>query len=142
MVAPNAIQYIESDQEWYCSPCQRIFVSEQAIHAHCRHAAAHYGEWCERCEWLFVSPAARIAHKRDSSHHNVCPNCPIDFRSLTDLYDHMEETDFWCRRCKSYVKDHWGHESQALWRTHQVEAHFMCGKCDTYFENQNNVDQV
>lgn len=142
MVAPNAIQYDEVYEEWYCSPCERYFVSKQAIHSHCRNAVVHLGEWCERCEWLFGSQAARTSHLRDSSHHNVCPNCEVDFHSRAVLDDHLEETHFYCKRCKVYVKDSRGHKSQAVWSHHQIRAHFMCAKCHTYFENQNNVDQV
>jgi hypothetical protein len=142
MVAPNAIQYDDIDEDWYCRPCERHFVSEKAIHAHCRNAAVHLDEWCERCEWLFISQSARIDHRHNSRHHNVCPNCQVDFLSRAVLDDHMEETYFYCQRCKSYVKDRRGSKNQALWRLHQVETHFMCAKCGTYFENQNNVDQV
>jgi hypothetical protein len=142
MVVRNLIFYSEPNDKWHCSPCQRYFVSEQAIHAHCRNAEVHFGEWCERCERLFVSPTARRDHYENSSRHNVCPNCKVDFGSLTSLDDHLEEEYFYCRRCNDYVKDCWGRESRALWRAHQVEEHFMCTECETYFENQNNVDQV
>jgi hypothetical protein len=142
MVAPNSIFYSAPDHKWRCSPCQRYFVSEQAIHAHCRNAEVHFGEWCERCEWLFVSQTARRDHYRNSSHHAVCPNCQVDFGSLTDLDDHLEEEHSYCRRCKDYVDNRRGRKSRALWRAHQVEEHFMCPTCETCFENQNNVDQV
>ena len=142
MVAPNSVYYSAPNRKWYCSPCQRYFVSEQAIHAHCRNAEVHFGEWCERCEWLFVSQTARRDHYRNSSQHAVCPNCQVDFGSLTDLDDHLEEEHSYCRRCKNYVDNRRGRKSQALWRAHQVEEHFMCTKCETCFENQKNVDQV
>jgi hypothetical protein len=142
MVAPNRIDFIESEDQWYCYPCKRFFVSEKAIHAHCSNAAVHSREWCDRCEWLFVSQGARMDHHRHSSHHNVCPNCQVDFDSLTHLDDHMEKRYFYCKRCRNYVKDSQGRKSQALWHAHQIRTHFMCAKCDTYFENQNNVDQV
>ena len=142
MVVPNSIFYIEYNDKWYCSPCLRYFVSEQAIYAHCRNAEVHFGEWCERCKRLFVSQTARRDHYENSSRHNVCPNCKVDFDSPTDFVGHLEEEYFYCRRCKDYVKDSRGRRSRALWRVHQVEEHFMCTECETYFENQNNVDQV
>ena len=123
MVAPNRINCNEHFDKWYCCPCQRLFVAEQAIHAHCRNAAVHSGEWCDRCEWLFVSQGAMTGHQRDSSRHNIWEKCHLDLASRTDYVDHLESEHFWCRRCQSHTNDRRGRESQALLRAHQAEEH-------------------
>ncbi len=142
MVAPNQIHYNDNDDCWTCRPCSRGFNSELALHQHCRNAAIHTGEWCERCEWLFVNPSAKHSHLQNSNRHHICPNCHVDFTSLSTRDDHMESKYLYCRRCDSYIVDRRGCKEKSAWTIHQVCDHFMCMQCGIYFQNQNNVDQV
>ncbi|OAG40909.1 hypothetical protein AYO21_04751 [Fonsecaea monophora] len=111
MVRENQLVSKPENNDSYCRPCDRVFISLDGGLNHCRNADAHRGEWCERCKWLFVSPQACQYHVDNSHRHNVCVPCDLDFGTA------------------------------ALLRSHDVEVHNMCAECGKYFNNPNDLTQ-
>ncbi|EXJ74051.1 uncharacterized protein A1O5_02345, partial [Cladophialophora psammophila CBS 110553] len=111
MVRENQLDICRVHNTYFCRPCDRPFNTYHGALNHCQNARVHQDEWCERCRRLFVSSAAYRTHLDNSSHHNVCDPCHLDFRTS----DRLE--------------------------SHDVAVHNMCIECGKYFENGNNLMQ-
>ena len=110
----------------YCTPCDRWFVSQQAIQSHYLYSYSHLGEPCDesssdyesdefdeseciRCDRVFGSEESLCQHIRDSTAHWLCdrtrqawvtPRCSFDGCTLLDLFKHWDY-----RGCYAYCRD-------------------------------------
>src|SRR5882757_2013038 len=102
MTRNNQLYVDEGRRVCYCRSCNRHFNDYLGALTHCRDSQVHRGEWCRRCEWLFVSSTARDSHIKNSSCHNLCHCCNVDFRTSDELEEHNLSTHNRRDRCHQH----------------------------------------
>lgn len=122
--------------EYECAYCYKTTTSLTALGQHCRDSAAH--SWCCRCERVFPHARALNDHLKYSSSHNVCERdyCDEDFATYDEWARHNVDHHNWCRPCNWFARD------QYALTLHDINQHFMCGKCGSFFQNDNNRRMV
>ncbi|KIX98863.1 uncharacterized protein Z520_05324 [Fonsecaea multimorphosa CBS 102226] len=135
MVRENQLQVLGDQEDYFCRACDRHFKFHIGAFNHCRHAEIHEGEWCERCGWLFVSPRACQSHVDNSSRHNVCTPCGMDFGTPALLESHDVDVHNKCTECCECFR------APDLLKAHDVLVHNLCIECGRYFRNINDLMQ-
>lgn len=120
----------------YCGPCDRDFVSGEALIQHWRDSSRH--EYCLRCEKPFNSLSALNQHVRDSPNHYLCHLCPssLDFSSLPALDIHRETVHHYCNPCDRRFN------TSGQLRDHDISEHNMCSFCGNYYQSPSNLKAV
>lgn len=121
--------------------------------------------YCDRCGF---SPRSYVRHTRESSNHNICDDCEIDFATYVQLQGHWRESPNhdYCQYCdehfNSYTnhrkhnrKDHRDHYCEdcdkVFWRggaaglhAHNRQSHAdrYCVSCERMFNSENNLRGV
>ncbi|KAJ6594371.1 hypothetical protein B0H19DRAFT_59145 [Mycena capillaripes] len=101
-----------------CDYCDRAFVSDDALHAHCIHKADH--PYCDSCEILFSDEKALQQHTRDAAVHQV--------RERKTSKHHKDVAPF-CSTCNMAFRD----EHALQQHTRDASAHHFCKQCDRQF---------
>lgn len=121
----------------YCGPCDRDFVSREALIQHWRDSSRH-GYYCLRCEKPFNSLSALNQHISDSPNHYFCHLClsSLDFSSRDALDSHQETVHHYCNPCDRCFN------TAGKLRYHDISEHNMCGACGKYFQSPSNLNAV
>lgn len=123
-------RYLTYDGVWYtCTLCDRRFGNQASIHDHWK----FLHDWCERCSQVFASPSGKKAHLRDSSAHNFCADCNIDFEADEQLEDHDVAYHNLCVECEIFF------DSEEDLDEHNVECHNYCLECDLFFDSKDEL---
>lgn len=87
--------------------------------------------YCNRCDRYFPHFAALHQHERDSSAHNICGDCNIDYSTWTMLKEHWVQSPrhHYCQYCSEHFADDDDLEE------HYQSSHFYCGSCRRVFKN-------
>jgi len=75
-----------------CSHCNREFLNENALHAHCRDRADH--DYCELCERLFVNSNALQQHLSSAAIHQQDTDEEEDEEDEEENYDESDDYDY------------------------------------------------
>ncbi|KAL6693344.1 hypothetical protein J3F84DRAFT_77455 [Trichoderma pleuroticola] len=118
----------------YCGPCDRDFVSGEALIQHWENSSRH-GYYCLRCVKPFNSFSALNQHLHDSPKHNLCSECPksLDFTSSDELDSHRETVHHYCTSCD------FSFNTPEQLQDHDVSEHNMCTICRNYFGSPSNL---
>ncbi|KAJ5719597.1 hypothetical protein N7493_007175 [Penicillium malachiteum] len=107
------------DGRYWCRICGMWLGNYDNARIHCATTKAH--SWCEPCERVFVSENALENHQLDSDLHNICWICEPekDFDTERDLDHHLDNCHYFCEICEDYyqteddlkdhnIEEHWG----------------------------------
>ncbi|KAI5073368.1 hypothetical protein GOP47_0011381 [Adiantum capillus-veneris] len=81
----------EDDDDFYCSSCERTFISQQALQAHLSQSSRHH--YCIDCERDFTNENSLRQHRASKRHQAPiisCPSCRSGFVSASALTKHIE----------------------------------------------------
>ncbi|CAL1707706.1 unnamed protein product [Somion occarium] len=87
---------------------------------------------CDRCDRWFNSEHGLWLHERDSSRHNICYDCGLDFSTKLWLKEHLVQSPrhFYCQRCNNHYND------MDELEEHYEEYHYYCRICSKVFDFQ------
>ncbi|KAJ5092287.1 hypothetical protein NUU61_007157 [Penicillium alfredii] len=126
----NHVQYHEDG--FWCTLCQRWFLTAEAILSHCRTTTRH--EWCERCQEAFDSKQSLEVHRQLSMRHHFCQHCSDspDFKRYAHLERHYLERHFWCVQCDRFFN------SKGDLKAHNKFQHLTCNVCLRAFDKKGD----
>lgn len=81
------------------------------------------------CERYGFTPRSYARHVRESSNHNICDVCEIDFATYARLQSHWRESPNhdYCQYCDEHFNSYVDHIM------HKREEHHYCEECDRVF---------
>ena len=107
MGRPNLLVIDHERDEYICNSCNgREFRTASGALNHCRTTRVHEDEFCSRCERLFISSQALSDHIDNSCNHNVCDRCDIDALTFSDLQNHKAAVHHECYDCGREFQNH------------------------------------
>ncbi|EMD33850.1 hypothetical protein CERSUDRAFT_55850, partial [Gelatoporia subvermispora B] len=112
----------------------RSFNSQRALEQHEDNSSMH--NICDACDVDFSKWSQLVQHWLQSPYHDYCERCDEHFDSPDDLQDHFEEEHTYCDHSERVF------DSDQGLHDHRRQSHpdIYCVSCRRMFRNENNLD--
>jgi len=117
-----------------CTRCDRYFSSSYALSRHLRDSSLH--NICDDCALDFATWKGLKEHWVQSPYHNYCQRCNEHFDDDDELEWHMEDTHPYCTTCRKAFQDEYGLEEHFR----QSSIHYYCVDCRRHFLSASNLN--
>ncbi|VDB95425.1 unnamed protein product [Peniophora sp. CBMAI 1063] len=93
--------------------------------------------YCERCDRHFPHERALGNHERDSSRHNICYECSLDFMTWEGLKEHyvLSPRHHYCQYCGSHFGD------DEMYLDHLESNHWACRQHRRVFASEHGLNE-
>ena len=119
-----------------CIRCSRCFNDSNAYHQHIANSTHH--NICNDCQLDFSTWAGLKEHWVQSPRHMYCQYCHEHYANRGELDHHYDVAHSWCSACRIIFKDDVGLKEHYR----QSPLHHYCQPCNRLFSSASNLTSV